>query len=262
MTEAPEPLFRTKAGLILPGFPAQSILNMRAALKKRYGLHSMQLCEAASYSMAMVVRHALGLTAEGGRICAIVADCFCGWIALATLRHLAIAGAKSHIFTVTPGAHSEEFNRQLKPLQEMQIPFSTSMTTGKQINTDTIDLLSASHNIICGVFDLGNPLNYSYSALNRALNDMRTPIHTIEAPLGVNPETGIKQGEPMYASSTLSVGAPLTGLVAGSDFVGRHYLCDISITRDVYLSEGFDLSPLFAEQPVSQIFPGAEKAQE
>jgi NAD(P)H-hydrate repair Nnr-like enzyme with NAD(P)H-hydrate epimerase domain len=44
------------------------------------------------------------------------------------------------------------------------------------------------------------------------LNEMSTPIHCVLAPYGFDLETGAKHGELLYASSTLSLGAPLETL--------------------------------------------------
>jgi hypothetical protein len=53
----------------------------------------------------------------------------------------------------------------------------------------------------------------------------------------------------------LSLGAPLKGLNPGKNYVGRHYLCDISFSHAIYQKHGGDLSGFFSDQPVIQIYP-------
>jgi hypothetical protein len=62
-------------------------------------------------------------------------------------------------------------------------------------------------------------------------------------------------GTGLFASSTLSLGLPLAGLSGGRDRVGRHYVCDVSFSKEIFARAGVAWTPLFAEQPVVQIFP-------
>ncbi|NLF24414.1 MAG: hypothetical protein GX589_01985, partial [Deltaproteobacteria bacterium] len=117
------------------------------------------------------------------------------------------------------------------------------------------DLILECHAIFCGLF---SPQSQSFDLAPHViavLNEIKTPVHSVQCPLGINPDSGARIGAAVIASSTISLGMPLCGLHRAHDFVGRHYLCDISITRDLYLKTGENLTPLFAEQPVIQIFP-------
>ncbi len=244
--------FKTKNGIELGGFSPASLSAMHQDLAE-LGIEPTQIAEAASYSMAMVVRYALGLSATGGKVCALVGDSLAGAVALATMRHLVNAGADgSALLVFDPTIAGPETKRQLTPLSHMGVPIEwcRESHTGSAAHA----IISASHNVIFGLFglSLADPV---IAGCVTMLNEQQTPVHAIEAPLGVDLENGAHGPAALFASSTLSLGAPYAGLNPGRDCVGRHYLCDISITREIYAKHGEDLSALFAQQPVTQILP-------
>jgi hypothetical protein len=251
-------LFKTKGGFTFAGMAPSTLSAVRAELVKTVGVLPGQICEAASYSMAMVVRYALGLTAAGGKVCAIVNDTLSGWIALATLRHLAIAGTEPNIvFVIDPAfPGSQDLNLQLQPFEHLGV---NTWVWSAEARPAIERMLGQCHNALCGLFDIEGKME-APDELVGVMNELRTPIHAVEAPVGISAEDGKPGKCPLFASSTLSLGAPLAGLWAASDYVGRHYVCDISILPAMYKKAGADLSSLFAEQPVVQIFP--EKPEE
>ena len=251
-------VFTTKAGLRFPGFTESTLKDMRSALRKELFISEIQTCEAASYSLAMVVRFALGLSAEGGAVVAVVDDCLAGQIVLGTVRHLRNAGAVCDVVCLNdPNESSGTFSQLLKPLEIMKVEIK-QLGSGYSIQ-DMSARAADSHNVLHGLFGSSHP---EVGNVSEALNELSTPIHTIDCPTGIDPDTGQSIKSPLFASSTLSLGAPLQGLNKGRDYVGRHYLCDISIPREVYLRGGFDLAPLFAEQPVVQILPYSPEEEE
>ena len=244
--------FATKAGLPLNGVNLATINKLRAALQDEYGVTMPQVCEAASYSMAMVVRFALGLSASGGMTCGIVRDCLSGWVVAATLRHLVNAGADAQVILIPEGAHSPNLTLQLKPLEAMGLPIYDWTPSPDQ--EDLISVIQSCHNTLVGLFDPLLPdWKPDLAPLISVLNEVPTPNHSVELPYGIDPDSGKANSTPLFSSSTLSLGAPLKGLVAGNEYAGRHYVCDISITKALYLSAGQDLCPLFSDQPVVQI---------
>ena len=245
------PLFKTKAGILLPGISPEARTILHAELTA-IGISRLQIVEAGSYSFAMVVRYALGLTANGGRVCAIVGNSLASEIALATLRHLVNAGSEGVILHVVPEASlSPDLLLQLTPLRHMGVTIQECPSPSLPAFGE---IISNCHNVLFGLFEGGRDSEFD-DAVVEGLNELQTPIHTVEAPLGVDLTSGEKGVHPLFASSTLSLGAPLAGLSVGADCVGRHYLSDISCTRGIYEKVGGNLSPLFAEQPVLQILP-------
>lgn len=247
--------FKTKAGLQFSGFSRESLQRMHEALSSEFGLTKDILAEAASYSMAMVVRAALGLSASGGKVCCVAKDTLAGYVALATIRHLVNAGVESQVLLLLDEgvAVSPELTLQVTALEKLGV---TLPDPGNAAEMDAFtEFLKNSHNIIFGVYSPDAPADEFITAVSELLNEEATPVHCIEAPPGLNVEDGTAVAGALYASSTLSLGAPLRGLNQGKDFVGRHYVCDVSFSRALYTKYGADLTGLFAEQPVVQIFP-------
>lgn len=256
--ESTPAVFYDKTGYRFSAVSKQQLLDAREALRREYGLTSIQSAEAASYSLAMVVRFALGLSATGGKVCLLVNDSLAGEVALACARHLFNAGSEPLVipFCVVSNA-SEGLRHQLSILSKMQVKVET-MESLPQLGAS----VDQAHNLIFALFGGKVTSTFAMDDLVKLLNEARTPIHCVEAPYGVNVDTGQLDDEPLYASSTLSLGAPFKGLYTADDYVGRHYVCDISLTKTLYKAMGDDLTPLFSDQPVVQIFPGKREEEE
>ena len=255
------PMFKSKLGHLFSGLGEKDLLQLREQLYSQYGLRPPQTCESAAFSLAMVVRFALGLSATDGRVCGLVADNLSGWVVLAALRHLMNGGAQTIVVLFEePKSSDSEFSHQLKPLEKMgaEILRAPDLASSPSL----APLFQSCHNILSGLYRSGTGGDSSWDALVNVLNELQTPVHCVDAPLGINVDTGEKLSVPLFASSTLSLGAPFCGLSIGRDYVGRHYLCDISVAGELYSSKGPNLCPLFAEQPVVQIFPYREGEEE
>lgn len=246
--------FKTKAGQELSGVDAKTLLTMRGGVVDRYGVSTTQMAEAAGYSMAMVVRYALGLSAREGQVCVIASDSLGGLVALATLRHLINGGAAGAVLITGDAAkRSSELSAQLHPLMTMGVPIEElePLFLGGYLER----ILADCHNVLWGASDAANNALPHLAGVIDLLNEGRTPVHAIDIPGGLDPDTGKPLGTALFASSTLSLGAPLIGLAAGHDRVGRHYVCDVSLPKEVFEGAGVPWVPVFAEQPVVQIFP-------
>jgi NAD(P)H-hydrate repair Nnr-like enzyme with NAD(P)H-hydrate epimerase domain len=251
-----EHTFQTKQGVQFNGASSAQVNALISDLNASFGISPAQTIEAASYSMAMVVRFALGLSAAGGQVCAVARDSMAGCVALATVRHLVNAGAKAQALVLLddPNSASLEIQRQVTTLRHLgvQIP---NLDSANEIDAFT-QFLGEAHNVLFGTFGGTQSGDEFVQGLTELLNEERTPVHCIEAPAGIDPDTGKAGPVPLYASSTLSLGIPYSGLYEGRDFVGRHYLCDISASAGLYEKHACTpLNGLFSDQPVIQIYP-------
>ena len=246
-----ENTFRTETSQSFRGVSFAELTAWRTEATNGLGLNATQTTEAASISLAMVLRTALALTANDAEVCVIADDSPRGWVAIASMRQLVGAGARGVVLLVPPaGELSAEISRQLDTIDKLEIPIAHWTT--EEIGAAT-QLFSACHAAIVGVTLEANSAKAREIA--EFLNDQSTPVHAVELPIGVDPDTGKGESFALYASSTLSLGLPLQGLAPGSAFVGRHYLCDISLPRKAYDEIGVAAPPLFCEQPVIRIFP-------
>ena len=230
--------------------------ELRTALEGEIGVSTLQIVESVAYSMAMVVRVALGLTAEEASVGVLYSDSLPGWIALATARHLKNSGCETRLVQCDDqDLPSPTLSLLKKPLQFLNvIEYSFDQLKEKR---ELKPFLGSCHNLICGVSLANGKVPHDRAMqIIESLNENAVPVHSIDAPLGVNLDSGEAHEQPLYSSSTLSLGIPYKGLGIGNRYVGRHYLADISIPAE--LSKrilGLELPTLFAEQPVIQIFP-------
>lgn len=255
-------MFRTKAGVTLPGVSLNVLLQLHEETRRRCGLSPLQQIEAASFSLAMVVRYALGLSAEAGNVCLLLQDGIPGCVVLATARHLLNGGSKATLILVEEEkSRSTELVSQLTTLERMGV--QAQLWTSEKQNKEFAEIVSRSHNVICGLYRFVAPVSPFLTSIVNILNEAKTPVHSVVAPLNVNVDNGTAFTCPLFSSSTLSLGAPLHGLDAGETYVGRHYICDISIPPALFREKNIDMPVLFSEQPVIQIFPQtAATAQE
>ena len=251
--------FRTADGLTIYGVSKARHAEIMRLLTQKYSLDTLQYCEAASYSMAMVIRHALGAYAQDGKIMTIVCDSPAGQIACAATRHLLNAGASVSLIVLGSGTATDNFNLQLNQLKTRGTDVVALHQSDLEKPATARDKIQASladcHIAICGMFSWQSVSNCGDHIVD-ALNESHVPTHSVIAPPGIDPDTGARDSIALYAASTLSLGVPLQGLSAGNDYAGRHFICDISLPREILV----DLVPkgqasLFSEQPVVRIFP-------
>jgi hypothetical protein len=236
-------IFLDKRNLAIPGVSYKKLLQLVESTLSS-GLLPEQIVEGASYSFAMVSRYALGLNADQAQLAVLVDHSLLGAIAIATARHLTYSGSQVKIFVAEPLVRGEEQNifnellldTYLKPL----LSHGIKVEKLENLSFDT----SIYHSILCGLsLERGD-----FSTLADSLNDGSTPIHSLIAPYGLlsnSPHT-------VFSSSTLSLALPLEDLAKKKDQIGRHYLCDISISPKSYQEIFTDDShyQLFTEQPV------------
>lgn len=224
-------------------------------LAKKLGLSGPKLVEAASFSMSMVIRVALGLHSKDAHVAVVINNSLASNVALACLRQLMNSGATGLIIAIDGTDFKEEnLAVELKYHEHMQ---TEVFLWSKDTNPEEIaTLLENQDTIISGLFSEESPVSSNDLTENiKLLNEIETPIHSIISPVGVDPDSGKRFNEALISSSTLSLGIPLKGLQIASDQVGRHYLCDISISKVIVDENKLNLPLLFAEQPVIQIFP-------
>lgn len=248
------PSFQSKSGVAIGTVTPGQHIAMLQELTDTFGLRWPQICEAAGYSFTMVVRYALGLSAQGGKVVALASECLAGWVALAAARQLANAGATLHVVLVLdPGKSSPELEAQVHTLQQMGVP--VEHWSFRQDVEQFASLIEESHNVLCGLHGHPEDVHTVVEAYSAILNELSTPVHCVLCPPGVEAESGTLAANALVASSTLSLGAPLSGLFYAQENAGRHYIADISCPVSLYEKLGLTAGTLFAEQPVTQLSP-------
>jgi NAD(P)H-hydrate repair Nnr-like enzyme with NAD(P)H-hydrate epimerase domain len=248
--------FKASNGSCINSVSSSDFKQILLELKKDYFISETKTAEAAAFSMAMVVRYALGLDAKGGEVLGITRKSLSGVIAAATLRHLANGGAKVMIGIECEPDPEEAKNdaltaaylTELEALNALEVPiFLYSQVSKEELEAG----INSSHNVILGLFDQNSDNSCDeLSSIIDILNESATPIHCVGAPLGCDLDTGKYFKNPLYASSTLSLGCPFNGYAKAHEIFGRHYICDISLPKQIREKYELDGEGLFSEQPV------------
>ena len=246
--ESQIPCLTNSEGIPLPIVSSKSYQETMAKLNSEYSISELQIVEAAAFSMAMVIRAALGYSAAEANILALITDNIESRIVLATLRHLVTSHANAEIITLCPP--SEETKQQIAPLTKMGVNLTEFKSKAEASKLP--EYLDDAHNVLFGLASQDtNELNNHIVSI---LNDNQTPIHCINCPYGVNPDDGTVTKPVLYASSTLSLGLIQSGLLTGNEYCGRNYLCDISIPQELYSEVNCpNLGLNFATQPVIRV---------
>lgn len=247
-------LFQDKYENKFGGVTLTELYDILETLNEKYYVSPIQVIESASFSMAMIIRSHLGLSAEGGNIVVVVKDNLAGALALATARRLYNAGTTSTI--IIPKKELSELSKEFEYQAEAvsSLGLELIVIDPKENESELNEHFSNAHNVIMGTFDKDDSKDENLDFISNILNDLSTPIHSILCPHGLCPDTGKKLSVPIYSSSTLSLGIPLSGLNAAYDFLGRHYICEISIPKELASQKANIPVTLFSEQPVCQIY--------
>ena len=241
-------LFYTKAGLMFPGFSLAQVQGIRRELVSKYEISWSQMAEGAAYSLAMVMRYSLGLSLLEAQVGVIVGGGFAGLVALAGARQMQNAGAGVRLVRMDGALpNSPEIEAAMRTLNVMGVP---------QHGLDDIESsLSGVHAVILAGVDVASNAQLLPPSVVEYLNESAVPIHCIDAPPGIDLETGTTLTGQIFAASTLAVGLPLAALHTAREVAGRIYLCDTSIPRELYKVANTNLGRVFTEQPIQQIFP-------
>ncbi len=244
--------FKFENGSKFKGLNLTSYAQLLKDLDQEYGLRPVQIVESAAYSGAMVLRVALGYSAQNASVLGLVTPGLAGAAVLATIRNLVNAGTQSAVYEVPTGEEFTEYEQQKSLLSKLGVDFF--MLDSAAAIPDFIKLAEVVHTVIFGIQTAASMLPAHISEAINQLNEIQTPSHAFVIPAGVNAESGERIGTPQFAASTIAFGLPLSGL-SGNDYTGRVYLADISIPQAVYDRYAPELKSAFAEQPVVQIFP-------
>lgn len=254
------PLFTTKKSQDLISLSVQEKQQAFKVLGGAYGISDTQIAEMSGTGLAMVSRFALGNTASAGEVLGIISDSLAGLCALSGLRHLRAAGSRVHILALGK-MESSAAKALLTPLEALAVAveyLDPEVLSENEFHDYFAELCQAHHCCIQGIFSWPNP-DWAKTFV-QLMNDQSIPTHCLEYPLGLDPDTGQSLGEAQFASSTLALGFPYTGSAKAAEHLGRTYVTDVHLTRELIgqvLSQDEESFPesVFTEQPVVQIFP-------
>lgn len=245
------PSFSTETGTIIPVVRSKTYRDLIDRMIRDYEFTLTHISEATSYSMAMVVRHSLGSYADNGVVLCIVSDSLAGFAAIATMRHLLNGGARGKI--IIPDmteSLSENLHRELNMATKVGIEIIPPTKGLKYINESLKEGDSESiHCVVAGIFGGNSLVNDELNDYIDTLNNLAIPVHALVFPTEF-PESDTTR---LYCASTLSLGIPVEETITKKEFIGRHYLCDISMPQSLYQEVGLGNCNIFSEQPIVKL---------
>lgn len=255
MTSAP--LFRTELDNPVCALPLPEYQRLLDSAISEFSISELQQVELGAFAFSMVVRTALGLSAEGAALVCVVRDCLSGLVTLAAARQLLGAGASPVVLIrgTIPDSDATCFCRLASSLDTQGVPL-VAWNEPKQ-NDEIAALIESTHAVLIGCFDHRVDSIQDESDLCSICNELSTPCHAVMLPPGIHPIDGGASGSALFASSTLSLGTPLDATAKCSDYLGRHYIGDISLPASRIADHGGNSTLWFARQPVIQIYPAS-----
>ena len=239
----------------LPSFAASDVPAVTSAqmrevdrvMIEELGISLVQMMENAGLQLADLVTRHIAAPLVGGRVAVLAGRGNNGGGGLAAARRLSNWGPD---VTVVLADAPEEFRDtpalQLSILRRMNVPISQ------------FDGTLPAHDVLVGAL-IGYGLAGAPRGITRdvivAANESAAPTISLDAPSGVDVDTGETPGEAIRAQVTLTLALPKIGLLepCARSLVGELYVADIGVPPSVYAGLGLDLPPLFADGPLVRL---------
>lgn len=203
------------------------------------GIALIQMMENAGLWLAELARRLAPDGLHGSRFLVAAGTGNNGGGGLAAARRLHAWGAGVEVVTTADGdAYHGVPGQQLRAIRQMGVP--VRIFDGSLPPHDLV--LDA----IIG-YGLHGPPEGHAAALIDAVNLSPAPAVSLDAPSGLDVDSGTAPGAAVRAAATLMLALPKAGLVrpAAAPFAGELYLADLGVPRDAYARIGIAVSGLF-----------------
>jgi NAD(P)H-hydrate epimerase len=210
----------------------------------------VRMMENAGRNFAELARLKLGGRVEQKAIFVLAGSGNNGGGGMVAARHLANWGAWVVIILTEEGSREKTVAReQLGILQRMGIGLFASKALGKMF--EHADLIL---DALIGYGLSGAPRGDTADLIRQA-NESQKTILALDTPSGLDTTTGEIFDPCIRAGATLTLALPKVGLLQpqARAVVGKLYLADIGVPRQLYLEIGVPVPNLFAEASIVQI---------
>ena len=239
---------RLRAAILrgIPSVAGDQLLEARKMAEDEFGISVLQMMENAGRNLADLAMAYMG--APRGKAAVVLAGGgFTGGGGMVAARHLINRGvAVGLALHVKAKNIPEETARQIHTLQKMEV--ATLLLAEEEIAR--LDFMESADVVLDTLVDYsleGEPAGPVVAAIG-AINRSYKRVLSLGAPSGLNPDTGEAGEHCVRARATLAVGLPTAGLFGeeARRLVGRVYLADIGIPREVYRAFDLEVGPVFA----------------
>ncbi len=232
---------------LIHSIPALTTEQMRAverAMIHDFGISVARTMENAGRSFAELARLMLDGRVDRKAIFVLVGNGNKGGAGMVATRHLANWGAWIVVILgEKPSPENTVAREQLEILQRMGISLFAVKALGKMFEHADLILDALDE------YDLSGPPRGDVADLIRRANQSEQAILALDAPSGLDVNSGCIFEPCIRAHATLTLGLPKLGLLTpeARAVVGELYLADLGIPRQVYAELGVQVPNIFAE---------------
>lgn len=231
----------------LPVLTTDQMIEVDRLMIEEWGINLIQMMENAGRNLAQLARRQLGGTTKGSRVVVLCSSGNNGGGGMTAARYLHNWGAHVEVLLIGIESRLKEVPaHQWRILKKMGIGYTYVELSGNDLILDAM----------LGYGAMGNPRSPVAEWIQSA-NDSEVPIISLDAPSGLDTTTGIPGSPCIYASATLTLALPKTGLLASTarPFVGDLYLADIGIPPELYASPSLRLHVIspFSEDTIVKL---------
>jgi NAD(P)H-hydrate epimerase len=218
-------------------------------LTEDYHIELPMMMENAGRALAVQASRLAGGSALNKRVLVMAGKGNNGGGGLVAARHLHNWGARVEVALASSVYELKDVpSKQLLILHSMNIPI---LEASAEVKANDFDLIV---DALLGYNQKGDPRG-RIAQLVRMANDSGKPILALDIPTGLDPHDGSPHEPCVKATQTLTLALPKSGLLKkeARTYVGRLFLADISVPRELYLKLGIDKAPQFDAQGIIEI---------
>jgi len=208
----------------LPTLTSHQVKQVDALAHERFAISVDWLMEAAGWQVARFCPSGTAV------VCGVGNNAGDG---LAAARHLHRWGKLAGVFCLDPMRLRDAAERELKALRRIGIKVSSDLR------------LDGAKAVVDAIFGTGlsRPPEGAFATWIEAINSSGIPVIAIDVPSGLDADTGVAYAPTVRAQSTVTLGLPKPGLLAGEGprLAGEVWVADIGVPFEVYAALGLQV---------------------
>lgn len=214
----------------LPTLTSHQVKQVDALAQERFAISIDWLMEAAGWQVARFCPQGTAV------VCGVGNNAGDG---LAAARHLHRWGKLAGVFCLDPMRLRDAAEHEMKALRRIGIKVSTDLR------------LDGAEAVVDAIFGTGlsRRPEGAFATWIESINSSGLPVIAIDVPSGLDADTGYAYAPTVQAKSTVTLGLPKPGLLAGDGprLAGEVWVADIGVPFEAYAALGLNVpQDLFA----------------
>jgi NAD(P)H-hydrate epimerase len=214
----------------LPTLTSHQVKQVDALVQERFAISIDWLMEAAGWQVARFCPQGTAV------VCGVGNNAGDG---LAAARHLHRWGKLAGVFCLDPMRLRDAAEHEMKALRRIGIKVSTDLR------------LDGAEAVVDAIFGTGlsRRPEGAFATWIESINSSGLPVIAIDVPSGLDADTGYAYAPTVQAKSTVTLGLPKPGLLAGDGprLAGEVWVADIGVPFEAYAALGLNVpQDLFA----------------